>query len=129
MEDIEGIRDEQEVDIVENESADAEEADGMESRPPRLKKEPKKFVATVQDVNEAFDAVNNLRYSQPTHLQGKSRPAAIMSEIFKFLTSRKVSRPDHHAIFSWAHIGWNNLEDKVAFCGNHRLCREPESHA
>jgi cleavage and polyadenylation specificity factor subunit 2 len=75
MEDVEGIRDEQEVDIIEeenNESVDAEDAEGMESRSPKLKNEPKKFVATVQEVHEAFDAVNTLRYSQPTHLQGKS---------------------------------------------------------
>jgi cleavage and polyadenylation specificity factor subunit 2 len=74
MEDVEGIRDEQEVDVAEeenDESAVAEEADSMEPRSPKLKKEPKKFVATVQEIHEAFDAVNTLRYSQPTHLQGQ----------------------------------------------------------
>ena len=30
----------------------------------------RKFVATIHEVNEAFDSVNTLRYSQPTHLQG-----------------------------------------------------------
>lgn len=132
MEDVEGIRDEQEVDIIEeenNESVDAEDAEGMESRSPKLKNEPKKFVATVQEVHEAFDAVNTLRYSQPTHLQGKSLPPSIMNETLKFSTCRKVSRPDHYAILSWAHAGWNNMEDKIAFRRNHCICRELESHA
>lgn len=30
-----------------------------------------KYVATSREVQEAFDSVNTLRYSQPTHLQGK----------------------------------------------------------
>ena len=74
MEDVEGIRDEQEVDVMEesNESSVVEEAESMEPSSPKLKKQPKKFVATVQEVHEAFDAVNTLRYSQPTHLQGNS---------------------------------------------------------
>lgn len=74
MEDVEGIRDEQEVDVIEesNESPAAEEVESMEPSLPKLKKQPKKFVATLQEVHEAFDAVNTLRYSQPTHLQGNS---------------------------------------------------------
>lgn len=74
MEDVEGIRDEQEVDVIEesNESSVAEESESMVPSSPKLKKQPKKFVATVQEVHEAFDAVNTLRYSQPTHLQGNS---------------------------------------------------------
>ncbi|OJA09308.1 hypothetical protein AZE42_03126 [Rhizopogon vesiculosus] len=80
MEDVEGIRDEQEVDVIEeenNESVVAEETESMERRSPILKNEPKKFVATVQEVHEAFDAVNTLRYSQPTHLQGKCQGLTI----------------------------------------------------
>ncbi|OAX44488.1 hypothetical protein K503DRAFT_303066 [Rhizopogon vinicolor AM-OR11-026] len=80
MEDVEGIRDEQEVDVIEeenNESVAAEETESMERRSPNLKNEPKKFVATVQEVHEAFDAVNTLRYSQPTHLQGKCQGLTI----------------------------------------------------
>ncbi|KAG1752619.1 beta-lactamase-like protein [Suillus paluster] len=80
MEDVEGIRDEQEVDVVEeenDESAIAEGTESLEPRSPELKNEPKKFVATVQEVHEAFDAVNTLRYSQPTHLQGKCQGLTI----------------------------------------------------
>jgi len=47
IEEVEGLRDEQ--DIGDN--------------------APMK-VATIQEVHEAFDSVNTLRYSQPTHLQG-----------------------------------------------------------
>ena len=87
-EDVEGLRDEQEMD-------DSDMGDGMNDLPPSeaenlravdpggepmdgrgitpSAKEPKrKFVATIHEVNEAFDSVNTLRYSQPTHLQGNS---------------------------------------------------------
>ncbi|KIK43361.1 hypothetical protein CY34DRAFT_803861 [Suillus luteus UH-Slu-Lm8-n1] len=80
MEDVEGIRDEQEVDVEEEETNESVAADGAESsepRSPKVKNEPKKFVATVQEVHEAFDAVNTLRYSQPTHLQGKCQGLTI----------------------------------------------------
>jgi len=40
-----------------------------ELNPPAGEKK-RKFVATIHEVNEAFDSVNTLRYSQPTHLQG-----------------------------------------------------------
>ena len=83
-EDVEGLRDEQEMDdsdmgedsndqsVPEAETnqtgGDPMEGDGETKSPAR---EPKsKFVATIHEVNEAFDSVNTLRYSQPTHLQG-----------------------------------------------------------
>jgi len=40
-----------------------------ETKPP-AKEQKRKFVATIHEVNEAFDSVSTLRYSQPTHLQG-----------------------------------------------------------
>ena len=43
-----------------------------ELKPP-AKEQKRKFVATIHEVNEAFDSVNTLRYSQPTHLQGAFR--------------------------------------------------------
>jgi len=42
----------------------------MEELKPPTKAQKRKFVATIHEVNEAFDSVNTLRYSQPTHLQG-----------------------------------------------------------
>lgn len=92
-EDVEGIRDEEAVDP---EVPDAEEEQAEDSVSPdaaangamdiedttdaaRRSASPKastppsgkrKYVATVQQVHEAFDSVNGLRYSQPCHLQG-----------------------------------------------------------
>lgn len=58
LEDVEGTRDQQ--DIPDEES-------------PPLSPFPK-YIATVNQVHEAYDGVNTLRYSQPTHLQGQFRP-------------------------------------------------------
>ncbi len=33
-----------------------------------------RYIATLQEVHDAFDSVNVLRYSQPCHLQGILRP-------------------------------------------------------
>jgi cleavage and polyadenylation specificity factor subunit 2 len=54
-----------------------------EAKPPT--KEPKrKFVATIHEVSEAFDSVNTLRYSQPTHLQGAlSFPVTILFSAYR----------------------------------------------
>lgn len=82
-EDVEGIRDEQ--DVGDNTPADgAQEADRDMSGSP-IPHDPasptsssgskqRKYVATVQQVVDAFDSVNVLRYSQPCHLQGASPP-------------------------------------------------------
>ena len=57
LEDIEGTRDEQDV-------------PDDESPVPTSDSASQKCIATVNQVHEAYDAVNTLRYSQPTHLQG-----------------------------------------------------------
>ncbi|KAJ8698469.1 hypothetical protein PTI98_005175 [Pleurotus ostreatus] len=74
-EDVEGIRDEEDVgDVLTEEPSTPEPL----SEGPRLKdKQRGKYVATLQEVQEAFDAVNTLRYSQPTHLQGKCQGLTI----------------------------------------------------
>ncbi|KAF8450500.1 beta-lactamase-like protein [Boletus edulis BED1] len=64
LEDVEGTRDEQ--DIPDGESPTVADT----SSPP-------KYIATVNQVHEAYDAVNTLRYSQPTHLQGKCQGITI----------------------------------------------------
>jgi cleavage and polyadenylation specificity factor subunit 2 len=43
--------------------------DEGETKPP-AREQKREFVATVHDVNEGFDSVSTLRYSQLTHLQG-----------------------------------------------------------
>ena len=52
-----------------NQTTDEPMEGERESNPP-AKEQKRKFVATIHEVNEAFDSVNTLRYSQPTHLQG-----------------------------------------------------------
>ena len=50
-----------------------EDPENKSSTPPSpstSKKGEKKYVATVQEVHEAFDSITVLRYSQPCHLQG-----------------------------------------------------------
>ncbi|KAH7931204.1 hypothetical protein BV22DRAFT_1190509 [Leucogyrophana mollusca] len=78
-EDVEGIRDEQQIEVVEEEIAQRESSDGNENETPpsRGTKVVGKYVATVQEVHEAYDAINTLRYSQPTHLQGKCQGLTI----------------------------------------------------
>lgn len=86
-EDVEGLRDEQEMDDSDmggdtsdpsapgtetNQTAttsDEQMGSGEDSKPP-MEEQKRRFVATIHEVNEAFDSVNTLRYSQPTHLQG-----------------------------------------------------------
>lgn len=72
-EDIEGIRDEEEVEDVIEKDADGDdndmESESSEPMPVKVKGKGK-YVASLQEVHDAFDSVNTLRYSQPTHLQG-----------------------------------------------------------
>lgn len=75
-EDVEGMRDEEDFGDDEPISQDdgMGEATEENSTPePTTTKEVKgkgKYVATLREVQDAFDSVNTLRYSQPTHLQG-----------------------------------------------------------
>ena len=86
-EDVEGIRDEEQVeetpadaalededamDTVEEGEQNPEETERSASPQP-AKTKTGKYVATVQEVHDAFDTVNVLRYSQPCHLQGMYR--------------------------------------------------------
>jgi cleavage and polyadenylation specificity factor subunit 2 len=79
-EDVEGIRDEQDVDFApsdegtETKSPDMENDGGsmdVDAAPPSLPAANGKYIATLQEVHEAFDSLNVLRYSQPCHLAGK----------------------------------------------------------
>jgi len=73
-EDVEGIRDEEDVEEkVEKgreDEGDAMDTEDFDSPERKAGKGNGKYVATLQEVHEAFDSVNTLRYSQPTHLQG-----------------------------------------------------------
>ncbi|KAJ7368490.1 beta-lactamase-like protein [Mycena albidolilacea] len=78
-EDIEGIRDEEDVGDEDEsllQESDVVE-DGTPSPPVNRDKLKGKYVATLNEVQEAFDSVNTLRYSQPTRLQGKCQGLTI----------------------------------------------------
>ncbi|KIL00069.1 hypothetical protein PAXRUDRAFT_822086 [Paxillus rubicundulus Ve08.2h10] len=83
LEDAEGTRDEQDIRDPEEQSRpnDNPASAGTEQEDPDVDTSPEypsmKYVATVHDVHEAYDAVNTLRYSQPTHLQGKCQGITI----------------------------------------------------
>jgi cleavage and polyadenylation specificity factor subunit 2 len=73
IEEVEGIRDEQDVgDDSPKNDEDGVFDDTDASKPPPSTPPPDEGprVSTVQEVHEAFDFINTLRYSQPTHLQG-----------------------------------------------------------
>jgi cleavage and polyadenylation specificity factor subunit 2 len=79
-EDVEGIREEEEVIDEPSESQSVDEENPESGDEPLSAQDSKrKFIATVIEVQDAFDSCNTLRYSQPTHLQGKyvhlSQPA------------------------------------------------------
>lgn len=77
-EDVDGLRDQEDVgeavEIKENgDEGDEIDADGSENEEQKAEKKAVKtgkYVATLAEVHDAFDSVNTLRYSQPTHLQG-----------------------------------------------------------
>ncbi|KAG6854893.1 hypothetical protein C0991_012083 [Blastosporella zonata] len=81
-EDVEGIRDEEDVGGEEEAKPDSENmdvTDGPSTTPPPRKDSKKgKYVATLTEVQDAFDSINTLRYSQPTHLQGKCQGLTIV---------------------------------------------------
>ncbi|KAF4620059.1 hypothetical protein D9613_005242 [Agrocybe pediades] len=77
-EDVEGIREEEEIDrLALTESSADEDGNTGASPPPPPKVATGKFVATAIEVQDAFDSLNTLRYSQPTHLQGKCQGLTI----------------------------------------------------
>ncbi|KAJ6515698.1 beta-lactamase-like protein [Mycena sanguinolenta] len=79
-EDIEGIRNEEDVgddDHLVPESDDNLMDDGTPAPPINRDKLKGKYVATLNEVQEAFDFVNTLRYRQPTRLQGKCQGLTI----------------------------------------------------
>ncbi|PFH51359.1 hypothetical protein AMATHDRAFT_74923 [Amanita thiersii Skay4041] len=72
-EDVEGIREEEDVQdetdsSVQEESVESAPQDGLKAR---------KYVASLAEVHDAFEHLNTLRYSQPTHLQGKCQGLTI----------------------------------------------------
>ncbi len=73
-EDVDGLRDEQDVgdegQSPGNDEDDMDAVQELKTPPPEDIKQKGKYIATSREVHDAFDSVNTLRYSQPTHLQG-----------------------------------------------------------
>ncbi|KAF8165522.1 beta-lactamase-like protein [Crassisporium funariophilum] len=78
-EDVEGLRDEEDVGDEKPASQENGGENGEGSQEPALPVENAKgkCIATVIEVQDAFDSFNTLRYSQPTHLQGKCQGLTI----------------------------------------------------
>ena len=85
-EEVDGIRDEEDVGSAGEQAAPTDEGDVHmrdsshstqdnqmeEDSLPQLHGSNLKYVATPQEVHDSFDAINTLRYSQPAHLSGKN---------------------------------------------------------
>lgn len=88
MEDVEGIRDEQDIGDEPTEEVEHQEMPSDETPNTARELSPKlttgtgKFVSTIVEVQDAFEYLNTLRYSQPTHLQGT--PSTYESRFFAF---------------------------------------------
>ncbi|KAG7449018.1 uncharacterized protein BT62DRAFT_963819 [Guyanagaster necrorhizus] len=80
-EDVDGLRDEQDIGdeglSVSNDSDDVNAVQEPETPPSEDVKQKSRYIATSREVHDAFDSVNTLRYSQPTHLQGKCQGLTI----------------------------------------------------
>ncbi|KAF9076851.1 beta-lactamase-like protein [Rhodocollybia butyracea] len=80
VEEVEGLRDEQDIgdqfEVTEGEE-NAVSAEGEEDKAPEPMTKSGKYVATLREVQDSFDSVNTLRYSQPAHLQGKCQGLTI----------------------------------------------------
>ncbi|KAF9028442.1 hypothetical protein BDZ89DRAFT_1066090 [Hymenopellis radicata] len=84
MEDVDGRRDEEDIgdegkvapedgeDQVMQVDEAAEAAAAADDTAPK-----RRYITTAREVHDAFDSVNTLRYSQPTHLQGKCQGLTI----------------------------------------------------
>lgn len=70
VEEAETIRGEEDVDYKQDTSEDANADDKMDVDNDFRGK----FVANLDDIREAYDSINTLRYSQPAHLQGVVYP-------------------------------------------------------
>jgi cleavage and polyadenylation specificity factor subunit 2 len=75
-EDVEGIREEEDVGD-EGEKPSTESDVTQEPGTPTPETDTHigssgRYIATSREVHDAFDSLNTLRYSQPTHLQGKN---------------------------------------------------------
>lgn len=83
------------------------------------------LIPTLEEMNEAFQSIITLRYSQPTHLAGESTGG---HDYIKKLTreNRKVSRNYNSTLFCRSHDRRYHLENSVSVCWNDSICRQPQ---
>jgi Cft2 family RNA processing exonuclease len=65
------------VDRYHNHSHDHGDGDKREKEQEEEKESKGPFVCTAEEINEAFDHIKAVRYSQPIHLSGKSTAASL----------------------------------------------------
>ena len=141
-EEVDGIRDEEDVGGPEEQATPENDGDvpmrdpsdsSQDGQPeenslPRPHVPKGKYVATPQEVHDSFDAVNTLRYSQPAHLSGKSKPLA-PAQLKPYLYFRTMSGFDDNSVQWWTYVRRHNLEDSLSGCWDDRLRGEYEPHA
>jgi cleavage and polyadenylation specificity factor subunit 2 len=72
LEEVQGWRGEVEVELPGQDGELKGKADGAEEAELQVRGLRGPFVATEEEVNEAFDQIKAVRYSQPIHLSGES---------------------------------------------------------
>lgn len=137
-EEIEGIREEQDVG---DEPENKENTEGGTSEPHEDQKSPApesdeakrkgKYVATLIEVQDAFDSINTLRYSQPTHLQGLCSIYALSTHSLELtaFVHREMPRLNNHAVQRRTYPWWYHMENSISILRNDNVRREHEPHA
>ncbi|KAF5390545.1 hypothetical protein D9757_002618 [Collybiopsis confluens] len=81
IEEVEALRDEQDIgdqfSTTEADEGSSVHSEAEEEKVPGPVTDSGKYVATLREVQDSFDALNTLRYSQPAHLQGKCQGLTI----------------------------------------------------
>ncbi|KXN89602.1 Cleavage factor two protein 2 [Leucoagaricus sp. SymC.cos] len=83
MEDVEGLRDEQDIgdepipETVHEEMRPEENDEVSQEALAKPRVKSGRYISTLVEVQDAFEYLNTLRYSQPTHLQGKCQGITI----------------------------------------------------
>lgn len=137
-EESESIRDEQDVETghqlnSQPEGEDKAEDSGEkmdESGPSSAVQRKAKYVATPLEVQEAFDSINTLRYSQPTHLQGLFYNNVSSSfQWVHLVLHRQMSRCNYHSFQRWPHSRRDYMENTFPICWDDHVRGQHEPHA
>lgn len=102
VEEVEGLRDEQDIgdqfEPIEGDE-DSVRSEVEEEKAPKPITKSGKYVATLREVQDSFDSVNTLRYSQPAHLQGMLPRS---SPIFYADPPRQMPGSYYHSVQCWS---------------------------